>query len=175
MTNLSPDSVLFGGMVAAAATEYVGSPYVSHADAVRCGAQLKTYPACMESSLDERGFDCSGLVIRAISDVIRLQPDEWAEDVRHVAQMAHHGSRVSVREMQQGHMYPGLLLVFNHRLGDLHIASTHVSVYVGEEQMVHARSKGDDTVALETTAVRGTTKSLAFAVDPFSLVQKGLS
>ena len=48
----------------------------------------KTLSACMETGLGASGYDCSGLVISAISAVYGVQPTTWSRDYRHAVQMA---------------------------------------------------------------------------------------
>ncbi len=169
-TLLSQESAIFGAELSRAVQSCVGEPFVNHGSMVGCGSQDKTYTACMETGIGQDGFDCSGLVIHGLSEVLDIDTTDWASGIRHVAQMTRAGRRISVRELSRDEPLPGLLYVFNHWDGDFFVPNAHVAVYVGNRQMVHARSMGTDSVVLEPTRMRGTSKSFAFAIDPLSLV-----
>jgi hypothetical protein len=41
----------------------------------------------MEKGLSDNGYDCSGLVIASLSDVLGILPEHWPRDLRHVKQL----------------------------------------------------------------------------------------
>ncbi len=165
------ESVEFGTQLLAAAERYVGRGFVSHAELVGCGSRSKTFPGCMEIGLGPDSFDCSGLIIRALSDIIGRQTTKWAANIRHPLHMASLGTRVDLRSTDGQHDYPlGLVLVYHHitQLGV--VPSAHVGIYAGGQQLLHARSLGAGSVALGPIRATGTSKRFSHAIDPFSLI-----
>lgn len=86
----------------------------------------------------DTGFDCSGLVVYAARESLGLQLP------RSASEMAHSGKAVSRSELQPGD------LVFFNTLGRRY---SHVGIYVGDNQFVHApNSKG--VVRIESMDIR---------------------
>ncbi|CAM4143500.1 C40 family peptidase [Kerstersia similis] len=86
----------------------------------------------------DTGFDCSGLVVYAARESLGLQLP------RSASEMAHEGKAVSRAELQPGD------LVFFNTLGR---RFSHVGIYVGDNQFVHApNSKG--VVRIESMDIR---------------------
>lgn len=78
----------FGLEVVAAARGYIGTPYVNHFKPEdHCDGGNLTLTNCMERGMDVTGFDCSGVVVAALCDVIGLRPKDWPQDYRHLRQM----------------------------------------------------------------------------------------
>lgn len=104
---IAPGSGVTGQDLVDAAERYVGTPYVWGGE-----------------SLDEGGFDCSGLVLRALTDL-------GVEGVPRVAREQQElGSRVASLDEAQ----PGDLLVFD--------GGSHIAIYVGDGRMVDAPKPG---------------------------------
>ncbi len=76
----------FAKEVLAASLSYEGKPAFNHKEVLSCGSG-PTQPSCMEMGLGPHSLDCSGLVVRAICDVLDIDISNWPIDVRHVRQM----------------------------------------------------------------------------------------
>lgn len=168
---LSPEQLTFAQDFFSAALQYLHKPFVNHAATVRCGSRPRTYPGCMEIGLGPEGYDCSGLVIRALADVTGISETDWADGIRHVGQMSRKATRVTLSSVGPRHDYPiGLPFVYDHVQPDLRIPSAHIGIYAGNGQLLHARSRGTNRVALDVLRTRATSKRFAFAIDPSSLL-----
>jgi cell wall-associated NlpC family hydrolase len=77
----------------------------------------------------EAGLDCSGLVRYVFQQVTGVTLPRTAKD------MSHLGKEVGLKDLQ-----PGDLVFFNTR----HFAFSHVGIYLGENQFVHAPRRGRD-------------------------------
>lgn len=44
----------------------------------------------MQVGLDCRGFDCSGLIIASVCEVLEVPVSDWPRDYRHVSQLKQH-------------------------------------------------------------------------------------
>ena len=81
------------------------------------------------SSNPERGFDCSGLVSRVFQQVAGIVLP------RNSASMSKVGDKIDKSDLQ-----PGDLVFFNTRRKP----NSHVGIYIGDEQFVHAPSRGGE-------------------------------
>ncbi len=170
---LTGSQVLFAKELLDAAQKYRDMPFVNHAATVRCGANLQTHPACMEIGLGPEGYDCSGLVIRALTDVMGVADTDWAWGIRHVRQMSRWGNKVSLLPINSGRDHPlGLLFVYNLLENDVYVPAAHIGIYSGGGTLLHARSRGTNRVAVDTIRDRRGSKRFAYAIDPGSLVNK---
>ena len=168
---LTGSQVLFAKELLDAAQKYRDMPFVNHAATVRCGANLQTHPACMEIGLGPEGYDCSGLVIRALTDVMGVADTDWAWGIRHVRQMSKMGTRVNLSPRDLAQDYPlGLLFVYNHVGDNMYIPAAHIGIYAGRGALFHARSRGANRVAIDAIKNRGSSKRFAYAIEPSSLV-----
>lgn len=69
-----------------AARSYIGQPAIYHQDfAGNCIE--RPAGACFEAGLGPGQFDCSGLIIRAHSDVMGMAVSDWPSDLRHAREM----------------------------------------------------------------------------------------
>lgn len=145
--------VAFGQELARAAEAYNGSSFVVHTTAANCYDRLHTQTSCMSTGLGTDGFDCTGLVLRAMSDVLGKADCDWATAIRHGPQMylkADHMPREQVKREPIG-----AIVVYSQfqRLegGDskLVFPAAHVGIYVGKNQIVHARQDGTGGVVTE--------------------------
>lgn len=161
----------FGLEVSRAARSYIGQSFVNHAAIVHCGSRARTYPGCMDIGLGPEGFDCSGLVIRAMSDAMGVHETDWAFGIRHVFQMARKGKRISAEQLSGYTLHNGLLYVFDHVDEKTSVSYAHIGIYDGNEKMIHARRKGFELVAKDVVAVRGTSKRFSCALSPLQLLQ----
>ncbi len=53
-----------------------------------CNGGRITIAACMERGMDQNGYDCSGLAIASICDVLAITTARWPPDIRHTQQLA---------------------------------------------------------------------------------------
>ena len=79
-----------------------------------------TIQKCMEKGMTDEGYDCSGLVIASLCDVLGLKHSEWPISLRHQAQLKTEAADV------------------DPKLGDIVLFGSHIAVYAAPEQYVHA-------------------------------------
>ena len=89
------------------------------------------------SSSPERGFDCSGLVSHVFQRVAGIVLPRNSQSMSKV------GEKIDKSDLQ-----PGDLVFFNTRQRPF----SHVGIYIGEEQFVHAPSRGGK---VEVTSMQG--------------------
>lgn len=71
-----------------AGSKYIGQPAIYHQDvSPDCWRTDQTLQPCLEAGLGERDFDCSGLVIRAMCDVMGRSTNVWPMQLRHTRQL----------------------------------------------------------------------------------------
>ena len=116
----------FGGEVLESARRRVGMPFRHHfkPDNTCEGGQI-TVDSCMERGMDPSGYDCSGLVIASISDVLAVDPREWPRDLRHTKQL---DALAAVQDFE-----PGDILMHHSSNGRI-----HMSIATGEREGIHA-------------------------------------
>lgn len=104
-----------------------------------CQDGLITNDDCMERGLDERGFDCSGLIIASACDVLGIPVSDWPREYRHIRQLDTVSSTEIVPEF-------GDITLF--RAPEDHTRK-HGGIYTGGLYMVHANARGEtDTQAV---------------------------
>src|SRR4051812_1101857 len=81
------------------------------------------------SSSPERGFDCSGLVMHVFQQVTGLVLPRNSQSMSKV------GEKIDKTDLQ-----PGDLVFFNTRRRP----NSHVGIYIGDEQFVHAPGRGGE-------------------------------
>ncbi len=97
--------------VVASARSRIGLPSWNHyLPTDRCQRGQISVDSCMNAGLDERGFDCAGLAIVALSEAMGVEISEWPRGLRHVAQMHR---LVEPKQPEPGdiiitHMLPGV-------------------------------------------------------------------
>lgn len=106
-TSSATSSTATGQALVAAAEKYLGVPYVWGGE-----------------SLDEGGLDCSGLVLRAMTDL----------GVEGIPRTAREQMTVGTAVGSLAEALPGDLLVFG--------GGTHIGIYVGNGQMIDAPKRG---------------------------------
>ncbi len=173
---LMHDSIQFGGELFAAAEQYVGRPYVSHAAIVQCGAR-KTRPACMELGLDEHGFDCAGIIIRAASDVLGYHDTDWAWNIRHTAQIAKELSHID--KVRGEELTVGTPMVYSHTANGLHVPAAHIGLFAGDDKILHARSyvkngRLSEEVRVDSVKAPWASKKFNFAIEAASLARAAI-
>ena len=107
-SGIAPGSGVTAQDLVAAAERYIGTPYVWGGE-----------------SLDEGGLDCSGLVLRSLTDL------GVADGVPRVARDQ---QRLGEHVASLDEALPGDLLVFD--------GGTHIAIYVGDGQMIDAPKPG---------------------------------
>jgi len=157
-----------GELFVANALKYKGVPFVDHAKMAQCGSRYNTYPDCMEVGLSTRGFDCSGLVHRALADTCR-QEMTWAWANRHVAQIVRNCTMYPVEETTE--LPVGVLLVYDHIHGEISIPNAHIAIWLGNNQVLHARrSTLGARVGIDGIRTPWASKRLAGAIDPYEII-----
>jgi cell wall-associated NlpC family hydrolase len=110
--------------VVEAAYSFIGAPFRHHFQPDLCASGWRTEDECMESGMDTRGFDCSGLIIASFCKSLDIKPQGWNRDFRHLNQLA------ILRDPEINLPTPGDLIVFAG-LG-------HVAIYTSNDRMIHA-------------------------------------
>lgn len=77
----------FSAEVINAARARIGTPFREHFTPDLCEKGTVTVDACMDSGFDRRGYDCSGLIIASICDVVGVALQDWPREFRHNRQM----------------------------------------------------------------------------------------
>lgn len=132
----------FKAEVAEAAVHYMGQRAINHQRYTECRSG-PTKPECMEVGMTEVGFDCSGLAIRSICDVLGLETDGWDPDFRHVRQMPAAMNESTVMPVE-----PGDVVLFGKRFvkgSESNLVITHAGVAVDSPyyrggRMIHAQN-----------------------------------
>lgn len=159
----------FGVEMYAAAERYRTASFVNHIATAGCGGKVTT-EQCMELGLGPTAFDCSGLVIRAVTDVMGWRTNDWASDIRHVDQMA----RTLPAKAHDLSLPPtaGDLIVYAHRHGDIEVPFAHIAICNGAYRVLHARNRdnADRTVGVEPIRGLGESKRFRQIIDPQSLL-----
>jgi cell wall-associated NlpC family hydrolase len=77
-----------GNEIIKAARLRVGAPFSHHFNPEdTCERGSVTIDACMEKGLSDNGYDCSGLAIASLSDVLGILPKHWPRELRHAKQL----------------------------------------------------------------------------------------
>lgn len=116
----------------AAAERRIGEPFIHHfVPSDTCNSGSITYPDCMTRGLglDEKGYDCSGLVVASLCEALDITLAEYPPALRHVRQMAHAVPR-STRFAQAGDVFL-----------KLKATGAHAFIYDGNESIIHANSE----------------------------------
>lgn len=79
--------------------------------------------------MDDRGYDCSGLVIAGLCDVLDIEPKLWPTSFRHLKQMEILGVQ---RPAQPGD------IVMMHGLDAGYQPWSHMGVFVNAVETIHA-------------------------------------
>lgn len=160
----------FRAQLVKAALMYVDSSFVDHTRAAGCYNRMQTEQRCMSTGLGNDGFDCSGLIVRAMSDVIGKEDCDWASRIRHVPQLCVEDARMTSEQLRSQPI--GALVVYSQfqtaKDGSSHIVipAAHVGIYVGGNQIVHARRDGQDIVAVDRVTRFWGSKRLRVALMP---------
>ncbi|MDQ5972259.1 MAG: hypothetical protein QG553_418 [Patescibacteria group bacterium] len=119
----------FGAELIAATRSYMGQPAVHHYEfAGNCLEQAS--PRCLDDGFGPENFDCSGLIIRAVSDVLGKRVEDWPLDLRHVRDMWG-DSQVEATAFEPAPVERGSLLVMRrkHTVDDMtYVVPGHIGV-----------------------------------------------
>jgi cell wall-associated NlpC family hydrolase len=91
----------------------------------------------MERGIDPReGFDCSGLVIGTLCELLDIPAKRWPGDMRHVRQLGWLGIAATVPR-------PGDIIISNP--DDARLA--HASISIADSRIIHASGKAGFVLA----------------------------
>lgn len=103
----------------------------------RCEWGSQTVPSCWEYGLDDSGYDCSGLVIASLWEVLGISGlDRWPENLRHVPQFLSASS--------PGEPVPGDIVVTVAPQDRL-----HMGIYTSEGNFIHASGHYEELCVVE--------------------------
>lgn len=151
---------------------YEGKRFAAHEPQTGCNG-ITTLAACMETGLGPDEFDCTGLVLRAIADVVGVSHTDLNPQYRHLRQVA---ALASPAALSGGSIVPeGFGVV---RVGLVHESAhvpipKHVGLYMTEgyrDGMVHATSNWNE-VRFDFFA-RRTSLDVTKTVSPLLLAQR---
>ena len=116
----------FGKEVLTSAQARVGAPFRHHFKPDNfCDGGRTTVDSCMERGMDASGYDCSGLVIASICDVLALDTSEWPRHLRHTQQL----DALATEQPSE----PGDILMHHSSNGRI-----HMSITTGRGEGIHA-------------------------------------
>lgn len=96
------------------ARQKIGEPFRHHFKPTNmCEGGRLTVDNCMERGMDSTGYDCSGLAIASLCEVLHLELSQWPRDLRHAQQIA----ELAVDDEPQ----PGDLRLYYSSKGRIHI------------------------------------------------------
>lgn len=79
----------FGNEVLSSARARIGTPFRHHFKPVNvCESGQFTTDECMRRGMDTQGYDCSGLAIASLCEVLGVSTHEWPRELRHTQQLA---------------------------------------------------------------------------------------
>lgn len=97
-----------------------------------------TQPECMERGLGPDLYDCSGLIVASMVEVLEITIEQWPQDYRHARQMG----KLSINESPN----PGDILIYYPPYPE---RSMHASIFIAEKQIIHASERADKVVQSE--------------------------
>jgi hypothetical protein len=78
-----------GDEIVKSARTRIEMPFRHHFKPVNlCGGGERTVDDCMEGGMDSQGYDCSGLAIASLCEVLNISPAGWPRELRHAQQLA---------------------------------------------------------------------------------------
>jgi hypothetical protein len=80
---------------------------------------------CMERGMDSRGYDCSGLAIASLCEVLNISTAEWPRELRHTQQLA---TLTTDEDFKAGDLR--LYYSTNNRI--------HLGIGTSEQEVIHA-------------------------------------
>jgi len=139
----------------------------------------ETTPDCMNIGLGPDEFDCSGLVIDGISNVIGMSIDRWPDQLRHVRQMA--GTQYTYEGLGEVTIGKCLVLGRNYTInGESRLVPAHIGVVTERHNegvvVLHAQaSKGRVVRSLLDAGNPHRLGSIIAVMNPTELVEKSVS
>jgi cell wall-associated NlpC family hydrolase len=110
-----------------AAQTRLGLPFKHHFKPENlCEFGQITINSCMDKGMDDDGYDCSGLVIASICDVIGIEASNWPADYRHLHQL---------KSLEEENLEPnsGDVLLFYQKP-----PRTHMGIFITRKTVIHA-------------------------------------
>lgn len=101
-----------------------------------CEGGRSTVGECMERGMDSQGYDCSGLVISSLCDVLDINPKDWPRGVRHSFQLKQFEFVDKAYEFE-----PGDILLIESMSNLEYRYNTHTGIHTGGEEMIHASGR----------------------------------
>ncbi len=164
------DVARFGAEVAKASLQYLACGFIDHRTAAYLSSSKPS--RCMEVGLGPDSFDCTGLSIRSICDVMGWKVSDWPQELRHSYEFA----RECGTEYQDPALPGGVALYAQHvKKADESALwlPAHVGIVIGPERMIHASSRGW-RVRLERMRPGFASKRFAGAIPPETLLAKAV-
>ena len=122
----------FGNEVLAAARSHIDEPFAHHfIPNNECNDGQTTIETCMQRGMGSEGYDCSGLVIASICEVLGVGTEQWPQQLRHLNQMA-----ISLRMTRDP--IAGDLIIYR----SIKSRSLHAGIFAAGKMVVHAGRLG---------------------------------
>jgi len=122
------------GELLRAAEEKVGAPFRHHYKPNLCQGGRITVTTCMEYGMDNMGYDCSGLAIRSLCDVLGVNHKDWPMQLRHSYQL---NSFACERTAE-----PGDIMLIESESDTGYRYNTHIGIQTDEDGiLIHASGK----------------------------------
>ena len=116
------------------ARSYLDAPFSHHFSPHNlCQSGAITISSCMEQGLDAEGFDCSGLVIASVCEVVGIQTKDWNPNYRHLEQFK------SLESRQPPEL--GDILLFYPDMASKTRVLPHVGIRTVGENVIHSSGK----------------------------------
>jgi len=93
-----------------------------------CEYGRNTADACMERGMDALGYDCSGLAVASLCEVLNISTRDWPRELRHTQQLA--------KLATEDDFAPGDFRLFYSPNGRIHIG-----VAMAGQEVIHASGK----------------------------------
>jgi hypothetical protein len=104
----------------------------------------------MQNGMDDRGYDCSGLVIASVCEIVKIETSNWPRQYRHLLQIFMLRQDITARD--------GDMLIFYDELNRWGTNRIHTGIKSGENQVVHVSGI---TNRIEEGAVDGVFRKIA--------------
>jgi len=117
-----------------AAEAEMGYPFLFHHKPIDfCHGGTITVDSCMEKGLDRSGYDCTGLIIKSLCNVIGRDTDTWPPKLRH-------GSQLKALASDKAPSLGDILLIESTNEQGRRF-TTHAGIYVTEHTVIHANGQ----------------------------------
>lgn len=140
--------------VLTAARSRVGQPFSNHFRPNDvCANGTRTIDQCMERGLGMPGYDCSGLVIASLCDVLGIAASDWPPNFRHALQFK--------AALLEGAMPEPGDIIFLQSPEDPSLK--HTGIYAGGLNLVHANGSRSVQRVIESQL---SNNQVPYVVDP---------